>query len=77
MRFLRPLLGLTRLNHQRNSDIRNRLKVKNSRRYKTISKQMVRPPGMNGQKPPTDAGFPIPTSGTPGYGKTKMKRRTP
>jgi hypothetical protein len=29
MRFLRPLLGLTRLDRQRNSDIRNRLKVDN------------------------------------------------
>jgi hypothetical protein len=29
MRFLRPLLGLTRLYRQRNSDIRNRLKVDN------------------------------------------------
>jgi hypothetical protein len=29
MRFMRPSLGLTRLNHQRNSDIRNRLKVDN------------------------------------------------
>jgi hypothetical protein len=27
MRFLRPLLGLTRLDRQRNPDIRNRLKV--------------------------------------------------
>jgi hypothetical protein len=30
MRFLRPLLGLTRLDQQRNSDIRNRLKVDNT-----------------------------------------------
>jgi hypothetical protein len=29
MRFLRPLLGLTRLDRQRNPDIRNRLKVNN------------------------------------------------
>jgi hypothetical protein len=29
MRFLIPLLGLTRLDRQRNSDIRNRLKVEN------------------------------------------------
>jgi hypothetical protein len=29
MRFLRPLLGLTRLDNQRNSDIRKRLKVDN------------------------------------------------
>jgi hypothetical protein len=29
MRFLRPLLGLTRLDRQRNSDIRNTLKVDN------------------------------------------------
>jgi hypothetical protein len=29
MRFLRPLLGLTRQDRQRNPDIRNRLKVNN------------------------------------------------
>jgi hypothetical protein len=29
MRFLRPLLRLTRLDHQKNPDIRNRLKVNN------------------------------------------------
>jgi hypothetical protein len=29
MRFLRPLLGPTRLDRQRNTDIRNRLKVDN------------------------------------------------
>jgi hypothetical protein len=29
MRFLRPLFGLTRLDRQRNPDIRNRLKVDN------------------------------------------------
>jgi hypothetical protein len=29
MRFLRPLLGLTRLDRQRNPDIRNMLKVNN------------------------------------------------
>jgi hypothetical protein len=29
MRFLRPLLGLTRLDRQRNPDMRNRLKVDN------------------------------------------------
>jgi hypothetical protein len=29
MKFLTPLLGLTRLDRQRNTDIRNRLKVKN------------------------------------------------
>jgi hypothetical protein len=29
MRFLRPLLGFTRLDHQRNSDIRQKLEVDN------------------------------------------------
>jgi hypothetical protein len=29
MRFLRPLLGVTRLDRKRNCDIRNRLKVDN------------------------------------------------
>jgi hypothetical protein len=38
---------------------------------------MVRPAGTNGKKPPTEAGFPVPTSGTAGYGKTKMKIERP
>jgi hypothetical protein len=46
MRFLRPLLGLTRLDRQRHPDIRNRLKVDNSRRHKVVSKKS-RPPGTN------------------------------
>jgi hypothetical protein len=40
------------------------------------SKEMVRPPGTNGQKPPTEAGLPVPTSGTAGYGKTETKMET-
>jgi hypothetical protein len=80
MRFLRPLLGLTRLDHQRNPDICNRLKVDNIVEDIKLSNEMVRPPGTSGQKLPTEAGFPVPTSGTAGYGKseTKMERpRTP
>jgi hypothetical protein len=38
MRFLRPLLGLTRLDCQRNPDIRSRLKVDNMVEDKIISK---------------------------------------
>jgi hypothetical protein len=38
---------------------------------------MIRPPGMNGQKPPTEAGFPVPTSEIVGYGKTETKMETP
>jgi hypothetical protein len=34
---------------------------------------MVRLPGTNEQKPPTEAGFPVPASGTAGCGKTKTK----
>jgi hypothetical protein len=40
-------------------------------------KHLVRPPGTNGQKPPTEAGFPVLTSGTAGYGKTKTKMKRP
>jgi hypothetical protein len=38
---------------------------------------MVRPPGTTGQKPPTEAGFPVPTLGTAGYGKTETKMERP
>jgi hypothetical protein len=38
---------------------------------------MVRSPERNGQKPPTEAGFPVPTSGTAGYGKTELKTERP
>jgi hypothetical protein len=30
--------------------------------YVTVLKEIVRTPGTNGQKPPTEAGFPVPTS---------------
>jgi hypothetical protein len=63
---------------KRNPDIRNRLKVNNiAEDIKFYFKKMVRPPGTNGQKPPTEAGFPVPTSGTAGYGKTKTKMEIP
>jgi hypothetical protein len=43
MRFPRPLLGLTRLDRQRNPDIRSSLKVNNLiENIKTISKELVR-----------------------------------
>jgi hypothetical protein len=50
IRFLRPLLGLTRLDCHRNPDIRNRLKVDNIVEDKKIvrPKETVRPPGTNG-----------------------------
>jgi hypothetical protein len=38
---------------------------------------MVRPPGRNGQNPRTEDGFPVRTSGTLGYGKTKRKMERP
>jgi hypothetical protein len=38
-----------------------------------LLKEMVRPPGTNGQKPPIQASFPVPTSGTAGYGNTEKK----
>jgi hypothetical protein len=75
MRFLRPLLGLTRLDCQKTPDIRNRLKVDNIVEDKTVLKEMVRPPGTNGYKPPTEAGFPSPTSGTAGMGRPRRRWR--
>jgi hypothetical protein len=77
MRFLRSLLGLTRLDPQRNPDICNMLKVDNIVQDIKLSNEMVRPPGTSGQKLPTEAGFPVPTSGTARYGKTKMKMERP
>jgi hypothetical protein len=73
MRFLRPLLGLTRLDRLRNRDIRIKLKVGNIVEDIKLSKEMVSLPGKNGQKPPTEAGFPVPTSGMVEYGKTETK----
>jgi hypothetical protein len=74
MRFLRPLVGPTRLDRQRNPNISNILKGgQHSRRHKTVSKEMVRPPGTNGQKPSTEAGFPVPMLVTAGYGNTETK----
>jgi hypothetical protein len=37
----------------------------------------IRPAGTNGQKPPTEVGFAVPTSGTARYGKTGMKMERP
>jgi hypothetical protein len=37
---------------------------------------MVRLPGIK-QKPSTKAGFPVPTFGTAGYGKTEIKMERP
>jgi hypothetical protein len=65
------------LDRQTNLDIRNRLNVDNVVEDKTVSKEMVRPPGTNGQKPPTEAGFPVPASRTEGYGKTETKVERP
>jgi hypothetical protein len=71
----RPLLGLIRLDRQTNPDIRNRLKVNNI--VEDIPKEMVRPPGTNGQKPPTEAGFPVSTLGMAGYRETEKKMERP
>jgi hypothetical protein len=62
MRFPRPLLGLTRLDRQRNPEIRNNLKVDNI--VEDIKQYQL--PGTIGWKPPTEAGFPVPTSGMAG-----------
>jgi hypothetical protein len=74
MRLLRPLLCLTRPDCQRNPDICNRLKV-DSGRYKIVSNELVGSPELNGQQPPTEASFPVPTSGMwvdlDGDGETK------
>jgi hypothetical protein len=51
--------------------------VHNITEDKKISNEMIRTPGTNGQKPPTEAGFPVPTLGTAGYGKTKTKMKSP
>jgi hypothetical protein len=77
MRFLRPLIGPTRLDLWRSPDIRNRLNVDNIVEDKIVSKGMIRPTGTNGQKPPTETSFPVSTSGTAGYGKTKTKMERP
>jgi hypothetical protein len=60
MRFLRPLLGLTRLDCQKTPDIRNRLKVDNI----VEDIELYQKNGTNGYKPPIEAGFPVPTLGT-------------
>jgi hypothetical protein len=65
------------MDHQRNPDIRNRLNVDNTVEDKFVSKEMVRPPGTNGQKPPPEDGFPVPTSRAAGYRKTKTKIARP
>jgi hypothetical protein len=58
MRFRRSLLELTRLDRQRNPDIRNKLKV-NIPIVDIIvtSKELVRQPGINGQKPSSETSF--------------------
>jgi hypothetical protein len=63
MRFMTPLLGLTRPDRLRNPDFPNRLKVDNIVEDKTVSKQLVRSPERNGQNLPTEAGFSVPISG--------------
>jgi hypothetical protein len=67
MRLLRPLLGLIRLDHHRNPDIHNRLKVDNIVKDKIVPKELAS----------TKAGFPVPTSGTAGYGKTEANMERP
>jgi hypothetical protein len=44
------------------------------RRHKTISKQLVRPPGKNQHKPFTETSFSISTPGTTGCWKTQEKK---
>jgi hypothetical protein len=38
---------------------------------KLYQKNWLGPPEKNGQRPPVEAGFPVATSGTVGYGKTE------
>jgi hypothetical protein len=47
------------------------------KKSKIVSNEMVTPPGTKGQKRPTEADFPVRTSGTAGYGKTKTKMERP
>jgi hypothetical protein len=47
------------------------------KKHKITSKEMVRSPEREGHKPPTEAGFPVPPSGTAEYGKTKAKMERP
>jgi hypothetical protein len=65
MRFLRPLLGITRWDHQRNPCIHNRFKVSNLIEdiKLTLSIELLRPPGKNGQKPLTQTSFSVSTPG--------------
>jgi hypothetical protein len=48
MRFLRPLLGLTRLDRQRNREKPLFESGQHSGGHQTVSKEMGRPPGTNG-----------------------------
>jgi hypothetical protein len=47
--------------------------VGNTVEDKKLSKETVSLPGKNGQKLPTEAGFPVLTSGMVEYGKTETK----
>jgi hypothetical protein len=77
VRYLRTLLGFTRLDRQRNPDIRNRVKVENILEGKSVSKELLNSPEANGQKQHTEAGFSIPPSVTARYGKTQTKMERP
>jgi hypothetical protein len=60
MQFLRPLLDLIRLDNQRNSDIRKRLKVTNIvKRDVRIPKNVVKSFGKDGNRPPSISSIPI------------------
>jgi hypothetical protein len=63
MRFLRPLFGFTRLDHQRNHDIHSTLKLDIIVEDKIVSEELIRSSEMNGQNLLTKAGFPVPRDG--------------
>jgi hypothetical protein len=82
MRFLRPLLGIKRWNHQRNPGIHNRFIVNNLIQdiKLPISIELGRPHGKNGQKPLTQTSFPVSTPGLTGCWRAREElesTRTP
>jgi hypothetical protein len=71
MGFPRPFFCFIKSDNERNSDIRNRLNVNNLTGDKSLPKELVRPPGRNGEKPLTQTRFLISTPGMTGCLKTQ------
>jgi hypothetical protein len=78
MRFLRPLLGYTKLDRQRNEDIRKTLKVTDSQGNPTTSKRLEKTPSENGQRKITTTSIKVSTTRTtrPRTTQTTMERRS-